>query len=461
MCRSDEDPRPVGERIAVAAPHPPPSAEAAVDVLELVRDRGEALRLRRFARLPPPPLAQLLVLGQALKRGRRELRLLEHARRSGQGGTGGRGLEAQARGARRSRDEDRGVGEHGGARLGRRPERTCTRSRSASGIPGLVESGFVRRSTASQPGSSRSERSAARRRATSPNGARSRRAALRARPEELGVDAGRDDPVVAREAVGGGGRGRLRRRRSARRSGPAASPQSPPRRIAEPVGREEARDPERLGVAQGEVGDAREAGLEAVDDVEAALLQRQPEVRANADGDAEARAARHRHRRSDRDRLRVVAAGERTPPGGEIGRPARRSDHGDGVPSARSSFAIPATCWLTSCGSDHANGVTKQIFTRDRVYVLVAQRRPESRPVVRAPEARRTAGPSSTRRAGRGGGSGSPATTAARPASGWRRTGRRRASRASSTTRPSRRRWRSAGSIEVRPARRRAHAHCG
>ena len=42
------------------------------------------------------------------------------------------------------------------------PERTRTRSRSAIGMAGRVESGFVRSSTASQPGSSFSERSAAR-----------------------------------------------------------------------------------------------------------------------------------------------------------------------------------------------------------------------------------------------------------------------------------------------------------
>ena len=32
-------------------------------------------------------------------------------------------------------------------------------------------------------------------------------------------------------------------------------------------------------------------------------------------------------------------------------------------PSARSSCATPATCSFTSCGCDHANGVTRQIFT--------------------------------------------------------------------------------------------------
>ena len=30
-------------------------------------------------------------------------------------------------------------------------------------------------------------------------------------------------------------------------------------------------------------------------------------------------------------------------------------------PRARKAFATPSTCALTSCGCDHANGVTKQI----------------------------------------------------------------------------------------------------
>ena len=161
-------------------------------MFELVRDRGEALRLCRSARFPPLPLAQLLVLGQALQRGRRQLRLLEHARRSGEAVPAAAASRAGAS-SPSGPDDDGGLGEHGGACFGP-PERTWTRSRSASGIPGLVESGFVRRSTASQPGSSRSERSAARATGNEPEWSELDRdeLALRARPEELGVDAWRE-----------------------------------------------------------------------------------------------------------------------------------------------------------------------------------------------------------------------------------------------------------------------------
>ncbi|MCL6641561.1 MAG: SAF domain-containing protein, partial [Candidatus Rokubacteria bacterium] len=42
-----------------------------------------------------------------------------------------------------------------------------------------------------------------------------------------------------------------------------------------------------LGVAQGEVGEAREAGLVPVDDVEAAVDEREAEVRPHPDRDAD------------------------------------------------------------------------------------------------------------------------------------------------------------------------------
>ena len=248
-----EDPGPVGERIAVAAACPLAPAEAAVDLLELAGDGGEALRLGRRARLAALPLAQLVVLGQALRARPRRARAA-------------RARPADRR-ARRRRPPPRGAAAPSPSAPGRRspasastaarasavrPERTRTRSRSASGIPGRVESGFVRSSTASQPGSSRSERSAARATGSEPEVQLDHdELPLRAGPEELGVDAGRDDPVVAREALRRRGRGRLRRGDQRVDAGQQLLAQRPPRRVAEPVGREEARDAERLASRAG------------------------------------------------------------------------------------------------------------------------------------------------------------------------------------------------------------------
>ena len=329
-----EDPGAVGERLAVAAARPLAAAEAAVDLLELPRDGGEALRLGRRARLrgscaraprrsrpaaaAPRPRAPA---GRARPADRPAPR-----RRPRPRAAAGRSRSEPGRRSRPPRARPR-------APPAVRPERTRTRSRSASGMPGRVESGFVRSSTASQPGSSFSERSAARATGSEPE-CSSITTRFRFAPgrKRLGVDARREDPIVAGEA--------LRRRRGGRLGGgdQRVDPgeqllaQGPPRRIAEPVGREEARDAERLGVAQREVRDARQPRLEAVDDVEAALLEREAEVRADADRDAEAGATRDGNGGADRDRLGGVAARERATPCREVGRPPRRREHGDRVP---------------------------------------------------------------------------------------------------------------------------------
>ena len=158
--------------------------------------------------------------------------------------------------------------------------------------------------------------------------------ALRRGAEELEVDAGRDDAIVAGEAQRGGG-GRLCRR-GEESVDPAEQlvPQRAARRVAEAVRAHERGHGERLRVAQREVGDARQAGLEAVDDVVAALLEREAEVRAHADGHAQARASRHGHRRTDRDHLGVGAAAERAAAREQVGPAARGRQHGHRVTEA-------------------------------------------------------------------------------------------------------------------------------
>ena len=72
-------------------------------------------------------------------------------------------------------------------------------------------------------------------------------------------------------------------------------------------------------------------GLEAVDDVEAPLLEREVEVRAHADGNAERRAARDGHGRADGDHVCCLAARQRSPAGDQVRRAGGRSEHGDRV----------------------------------------------------------------------------------------------------------------------------------
>ena len=105
-----------------------------------------------------------------------------------------------------------------------------------------------------------------------------------------------------------------------------------------------------------------QAGLEAVDDVEAAAGERDREVRADADGHAHAAAARDRHGGAERDEVGVAGrvASARRP----AARSRARFDGASTVdrwPRARSSSASPATCSLTSCGCDQENGVTRAI----------------------------------------------------------------------------------------------------
>ena len=114
----------------------------------------------------------------------------------------------------------------------------------------------------------------ARARARAAAGARS--AATRPRsasawsPARVQVDAERDELVPAGEALRRGLARSRRSSRAVRRAGRAAARAAPGRRIREALGGEEGRDRQRVGVAEREVREARQPGLEAVHDVEAA-----------------------------------------------------------------------------------------------------------------------------------------------------------------------------------------------
>jgi len=150
---------------------------------------------------------------------------------------------------------------------------------------------------------------------------------LRLRPEEIAVDAGREDAVVAGEALLGGRAGLVRERDE--RVDAAEQPLAlrAGRRIREPVAGDEGRDGQRVRVAEGEVRERGEARLEAVHDVVAALGEGLREVGLDADRHPHLRAPRDRDRRADRDHLGLLAAGERPAPGQQVGGARGRCEH--------------------------------------------------------------------------------------------------------------------------------------
>ena len=107
----------------------------------------------------------------------------------------------------------------------------------------------------------------------------------------LEIDAERQRPVVAGEAPGRGLRGA--RARGGQRVDAAEELLALllPRRVAEALGGVERRDCEAARIAQREVGEARDARLVDVDDVEAVARERELEVGLHADRHAEAAAA--------------------------------------------------------------------------------------------------------------------------------------------------------------------------
>jgi hypothetical protein len=150
---------------------------------------------------------------------------------------------------------------------------------------------------------------------------------LRLRPEEVAVDAGREDAVVAGEALLRGRPGLLRQRDEHVDAPEQPLALRPGRRVGEPVAGDEGGDRQRVRVAEREVRERREARLEAVHDVVAALGERLLQVRLDAHGHAHLRAPRHRHGGPDRDHLRLLAAGQRPASGQQVGRTRRRREH--------------------------------------------------------------------------------------------------------------------------------------
>ena len=150
---------------------------------------------------------------------------------------------------------------------------------------------------------------------------------------QLGVVARRDVAVPAREPSRGRLGHLLARRHERVEPREQALALGLRRRVAEPLVRQEGGDRQRLVVAQGEVGQAREPGLEPVHHVVAALRQSEREIGADSDRDAHAAAPRDRDRRAERDRLRLGAVLERVAPGRQLAGARRRREHRHPVPA--------------------------------------------------------------------------------------------------------------------------------
>jgi hypothetical protein len=155
---------------------------------------------------------------------------------------------------------------------------------------------------------------------------------LRSWGEALEVHAGRYDPVAAGKPLGGGG-GRLAARgeECVEPAQQALAP-SAGRRVRESLGGEERRDRERRGVPQRDVGEARQPGLEAVDDVERARREREGQVRAYADRHSDPAAARDRDGGSQGHQFLVADARSQRPAArGQVARAVRGREDGHRV----------------------------------------------------------------------------------------------------------------------------------
>ena len=305
----------------------------------------EALRLGAACRLRARASAERVVLGEPRERGGGELGLL--GRPAGRRSRSRRGRleqrDARCRPAPARRSPPRRASTR--ALAAARASATCARSRSRARDRGPAGSGFVcAGARAPSPGASRSSAEQRARDGALPGGPARRRSGCASSPgaKSVGVDAERDRSVVAREALGGaldGSGGGAEQR---------VDPGEQPSRcvlrggIAEPLGREEGRGGERLGLEQREVREAREARLEAVDDVEAADARARREVRANAHRDARARPPRDRDGGAERDDV-----ADRRRAAARAGPRARSRARDDGastvtvVAAARSAAAAP------------------------------------------------------------------------------------------------------------------------
>ena len=305
-------------------------ADGRVHLHHAVGEGREALRARQREPFLGAAGAERIVLHQPRRLRRGELRLPDAAGRRGDGRACGARLELDARDSLDRRHEDRGLAQEVGA---------------GGGVEGGSHSG----SAAERAGQRRARRERARPEDRElPVGLRgelarerSQQRPLRLPPlehEELPLlarlerlDAERHELVAAGKALGRG-LGRLLARREQRVEPAEETLAARARgRVREPLGREERRDRQCARVAEREVGEARQPGLEAVDDVVAAGREGDREIRAHADRDAHPAAPRDRHGRPERDEVGVEPGREGSAPSGEVARSIRGRENGDAM----------------------------------------------------------------------------------------------------------------------------------
>ena len=303
-------------------------------MLELLGHGRERLALALAAGGTPFLQAELVVLGEPRRGGARELGLDVDAARTGDCAAGRCRLERHARQPLEPRDEDRG-------RIEDRRPRAGVARRSQVDAPG--ERARDRRPADQRPGAQQHHLPAGKlgeRVDDRPRDDPLVRAQLdddslllRLRGEERGVDARRDEVVVAGEPLLGclADVGGERDQRVEPRQQLLAL--RPRRRIAEAVRRGEGRDGERVGVAQREVGERRQPRLEPVHEVVGALCERLPQVGLHADRYAELRAARDRDCRADGEHVGPLAPQQGPAAGEQVGGTGRRRHHRDLVPA--------------------------------------------------------------------------------------------------------------------------------
>ena len=135
------------------------------------------------------------------------------------------------------------------------------------------------------------------------------------RPEELGVDAREDDPVVARQPQGRGGGDLGRGRKQCIETREEALALRLARRVTKALRGEEGGDSERMRVAKRQVREARQPGLEPVDDVEPPPLQGEGQIRPHADRNADPASPGDGQRRAERDHTGLTAPSRCVPAG--------------------------------------------------------------------------------------------------------------------------------------------------
>ena len=342
----------------------PASSQLLVDLLQLARDVGERLSLRGRSRGDGPPLAIRGVVREPAHLRRSELRLLVRARRRGDCCAGSGGFEPQPRDAVRRGDEDRGVGQN------RRAARRVSRGAHVDAVEQRARNvrplrQRLRSQQREPPVGQLAERVQRRAQQRSLRRAplEDDQALLVRGLEQRRVDALRDEPVIAGEAerrrgrrVLGGGEQDVEPARAAARAerGRADTRAAPARRTSR-------RPDSRPRAARGTKGwgaPARSRG-------------RRRSVR-RATRARRWRARRREHPRGcDARSARPGPSASSSPPFSDpfsAARPAARSAarFDDAMivtacPSTRSSRATPATCSFTSCGCDHAKGVTRQM----------------------------------------------------------------------------------------------------